>query len=378
MKYIKNKILFITDKVCTDFDIPGGVQLCTREFIEYLNNAGYEVELFKIINKIDWKRKLKIKFGLDVYDTYDFKKQAGQIIEKINELEANIVVINQLNLTPIIKELKRNISCQVKFIGLSHGNESGDYLHDVSQNRKKSFIKVWKLGSQLVHENYLFKILLDGLIVISEQEISINQWIGANNIFFLPRLLKSSFIEWKPKKGLAGFVGTLDHLPNKIGVESVADHLKKNDFRGTLSLVGGPKSVGEEFQKKYTFIDYKGILSEDDLQQHIATWSVFLNPVFWYSRGSSTKLAQAINWGIPIISTPAGRRGYFLSNEAIVLPDHSPKTFADVIKRALTDSEYLVTLKTSTVNNAKSFNIGYWSKNLKEFIEQLPIKNKLS
>ena len=55
---------------------------------------------------------------------------------------------------------------------------------------------------------------------------------------------------------------------------------------------------------------YLGPLSNELLEAEARTWSCFLHPIFCYARGASTKLATALSWEIPIVTTPTGRRGY--------------------------------------------------------------------
>ena len=53
-----------------------------------------------------------------------------------------------------------------------------------------------------------------------------------------------------------------------------------------------------------------GYLNQSELGAEVSTWAFFLNPVFYYSRGVSTKLAKALSWGLPVITTSIGCRGY--------------------------------------------------------------------
>lgn len=365
------KILFITDKKNIDFKVPGGVQICTEEFLEYLRLSGFEVIPFYIVPTKDILKRLKIKLDIEVYERYNFDVYINDIAYIINNENINLVAINQLNLSMIVGKLKSLVSDDVKFIALSHGNESGDYLHDITKDNKPTFAKIWKLGKQIIYESYFFKNLFDAVIVISEHETSINQWLGALNIFYLPRLLSPKFIVLKPISYRIGFVGTLDHLPNNKGLEMVAKALQEKGFNGKIRLVGAPEIAGKAFEEKYPFIEYLGKLENEQLINEVASWSLFLNPVFWYSRGSSTKLCQAINWGLPIISTPAGRRGYVLSDEGIVTNNHNPSIFVDSIIKALNSKEVLSRLETSSKKNAEEFDKRKYAENLNKFLTTL-------
>lgn len=364
------KILFITDNKNLDFKIPGGVQICTLEFLEYFKLSGFEVLPFCVVPTKSIIKKLKINLDIEVYDRYDFDAYINEIVHIVSKKNIKIIAINQLNLIRIVNKLKHLIGDNVKFIGLSHGNESGDYLHEITST-KPTFAKVWKLGKQIIYESYFFKNSLDAVIVISEHEVSINQWLGALRILYLPRLLTPDFIDLKQICNRIGFVGTLSHLPNNKGLELISIALKEKSFNGKLRLIGGPETIGRAFEKDYPFIEYCGKLENEQLMEEISTWSLFLNPVFWYSRGSSTKLSQALNWGVPIISTPAGRRGYELSDESIITKNHNPSDFADSVITALNSKEVLSTIETSSKRNAEEFDKEKHIKSLYQFLMEL-------
>jgi glycosyltransferase involved in cell wall biosynthesis len=364
------EVLFITDGAYIDYEIAGGVQLCTQEFITYLKTAGYTINIFKVQPEITIAKKIKIKLDIEAYSIYEVDKYLAPIIDAIKTNNIKLMLFNQLNIAHWVTVIKNRLPADVKFIALSHGNESGDYLHHVTHNHQNSFIKTWRLGRLLIREKQIFSIL-DGVISISRQEEYINSWIGAKEVLYLPRILTPAFINWQQNAKQVGFVGTLDHLPNLDGIKRLAVELKKQNFGAELVLVGGPEHIGKQVEQEHSFIKYKGRLNSEQLENEVKTWAIFLNPVFWYARGSSTKLAQAINWGLPVITTPAGARGYDLADNAITTGDNSPATFAATVIRALNTPEWLNTLKVSSETNSKSFKIKPWANQLRSFIDNI-------
>ena len=371
MKEQKQPVLFITDKSFVEYTIPGGIQLCTNEFIEYLAVAGYSVNIFKITPSVTFTKKIKRRLNIETYELYDVGNWLDGIVNTINNDKIKLVLFNQVNLAHWSESIKSRIQSDVKFVGLSHGNESGDYLHHVTQSPKTSILKTWKLGRLIVKEKAIFSKYLDGVITISNNETYIDQWLGAQNVFFLPRLLRPEFIDWKPKANTIGFVGTLDHLPNLAGIELLADQLLLQGFDGTLKIVGSPEHLGHSLEKKYKFIHYCGALNDTQLLAEAATWSIFLNPVFWYARGSSTKLSKAINWGLPVLTTQAGTRGYELCNNIISIKDNKPGTLAAIILKTLDSQASLRKLKQASEDNAEHFNIDNWEGKLSAFLHSL-------
>ena len=365
---MKQKVLFISEAGYLRSDIRGGVQLCTDEYIRYIRLVGYDVQEFPVKPSFSLVNRIKIKLRLDTYEHYDVAPYIDDLVKAIKSSPIKLVFVNQVSLSPWVETLKKHVPADVKFIGLSHGNESADYLNDITKPGKPAFLQTWKLGKLLVKENHYFSALLDGVVVLSEQEVAINNWIGANNVLYLPRILEPGFLDWKPKRLVAGFAGTLDHIPNLHGIRYLAKALSEIKFNGKLRIVGGPRVVGENFERQYPFIEYAGPIDDDELVKEVATWSMSVNPVFWYARGASTKLAQAINWGIPCLTTPAGRRGYELADESIVTADNTPKTFAQAMAGILADQQRVINLKTASETNARAFNPEPFVIRLQEFI----------
>ena len=367
----KQAVLFITDKAFVDYTIPGGVQVCTAEFITYLQKADKLIKLVKVSPSPSLLVRIKAKLGLKDLELYNVNKYLNEIVAAINNDNIKLVFFNQLNLSHWAIKIKEKVGAEVKFIGLSHGNESGDYLHEITNTLHTSVLQTWQLGKIIVKEKIMFSKLLNGVVTISDNETYIDQWLGAANPLFLPRILKPNFINWQPKANTIGFVGTLNHLPNTAGIELVAQQLKLSNFTGTFKIVGSPAQIGYELEKKYSFIQYCGVLNNDDLMHEASSWSLFLNPVFWYARGSSTKLALGINWGIPIISTPAGTRGYDLHDRQFITANNTAKSFTQMVLNTLSSAELLGTVKQASVNNAQKFDVDVWAKKLLWYINEL-------
>lgn len=371
LKDQKETVLFLSDKLFVDYTIPGGVQLCTHEFIEYLETAGYVVKVIRVRPNITFARKVKKKLHIEAYELYDVDNWLPEIINTIDTNNIKLVFFNQINLAHWSESIKTRVGGDVKFIGLSHGNESGDYLHDVTQTSKTPFLKTWRLGRLIVKEKAIFSRYLDAVITISDNETYIDQWLGAQNVFYLPRILKKDPINWTPTPNTIGFVGTLSHLPNRKGIELLSDELQKLKFSGALKLVGGPEYAGKELEQKYSFIKYCGGLSPQQLPEEAGTWAIFINPVFWYARGSSTKLSQAINWGLPVASTLAGIRGYDLSDTRITISNNRASDLAEMIVSSLRSETALANLKQAADNNVNQFDLVGWSDKLNRFLISL-------
>jgi glycosyltransferase involved in cell wall biosynthesis len=339
------KAIFLTHPNALKSEFTGGVQLCSQEFhqiiagIEGISLTDYFVPYTKNL-----LQRIQMKLGLENYSMYDAKKDSPELIKYIRDNKIDVVFINMSSLVRYSKFIKANFADSVKVVLLSHGNHSGDFLHLITKPVVKpsilrQFLNKLRLGLLISTEaDYRVKHL-DAVVALSETEKQIENWFGGKKVIFLPRRLYTEFLPFKPVIGRIGFVGRLDHPPNLQGVSILLDAIQKMDHSTVeFRLVGAPESNGQQLAGRYPFIKYLGELSDKALEEEVASWAVFTNPVWWYSTGASTKLARAISWGVPIVSSTAGMRGYSWKSGSIILAD-SPAAMAVQLLQTAVDSD---------------------------------------
>lgn len=333
---MKTKALFLTSKISLNSPIAGGVQMCSRELYDLLLECDIDLKVYDLNFTRSVIPRAQIKFRLDAYHMIDVGKVKKDLIDYIESHGIEIVFLNMSGLIRLAKVMKANFGDKLKVILFSHGNDSGDLLHRITKNRYSlvSRIKdIVRLGFLMSTESSYRIKYLDGVITVSETEEQIERWLGAKSVFFLPRLLKRDFLKHEPDLDRIGFVGRLDHAPNHQGLTLLLDEFKKLDIgRLKVRVVGTPVCWGKKIQNHYSFVQYLGELSDDDLRKEAATWSFFLNPIFWYSAGSSIKLGKGISWGIPIASTLPGLRGYEWKSGRLLLADNPQDMAVKVLK----------------------------------------------
>lgn len=334
---IKQKALFLTHKELLRSEITGGVQLCSQEFhnaisaCDDLQLQDYYVPFTKNI-----LQRVQMKLGFENYSMYDVAKDSPALLKYIEAENIAIVFINMASCVRYAKPIKDKFGDKVKTILLSHGNHSGDFLHLITKPLKKASrirkkIKKTRLGYLIATEATYRVKYLDGVIAISETEKQIENWFGGKRVVFMPRKLYADFVNYHPDLNRVGFVGRLDHPPNIQGITILLDemmHYPSHHLK--LRLVGAPEEQGRKIAEKYKCVEYLGELSDKELEVEIASWAFFINPVWWYSTGASTKLAKGISWGIPIVTTTAGKRGYYWKEGNLLVTD-TPKEMAKAI-----------------------------------------------
>lgn len=309
----KLKALFIChEKFLNPSSLEGGVKFCTNEYIRLIT-IKFDVTNIPVVYTNKLTHRLKKKLGLSAYDDFQPKEYYVQLKRSLDNKDANLVFLNLTNTIPFAEFIKKNWP-HVKVVLCSHGNESGDHLHAIElHNSYKGAFRngaIFTLGNMLVKESY-FRKYIDLVLTVSDVEVGIEKWLGSKAILMVPRFIDVNNIGRMPIYGTVGFLADLTHEPNYFGIKEVCEALKKNGSENTtIRLVGGGKERGLYLTEQYSFVNYVGYLNEEELITELGAWSFALNPVFYYSRGVSTKLGKVLGMGLPVITTDIGLRGY--------------------------------------------------------------------
>ncbi|MBS1834781.1 MAG: glycosyltransferase [Acidobacteria bacterium] len=176
---------------------------------------------------------------------------------------------------------------------------------------------------------------IDVVCTLSPFDRDLEQWIGAKRTAWLPRVIAGKPLDWRPTGDRVGLVGTLDHAPNLEGLIMVLDSLaQRHGAQLRVRLVGGPTQMGRWIAAKYPAVDYLGPLGDRELADEASSWNAFIHPLFCRARGCSTKLATAIGWHIPVVTTTVGHRGYEWREGHFAVAD-DPSSFVDACLRLL-------------------------------------------
>jgi glycosyltransferase involved in cell wall biosynthesis len=210
---------------------------------------------------------------------------------------------------------------------LSHGLESVDFLHTIPLDSHSRHLQS-ELGKRLLAERR-HRVAIDHVFTLTPWEAEIERWLGAKGVTALPRTMtKRAPLEWNPDASRLGFVGTLDHPPTRDGLEQfLAAFERFAPASMHLRVVGGPDASGRSLASRFRSVRYLGPLDDRALEAEASTWSAFVHPLFCFARGCSTKLATALAWRIPVVTTPAGARGYVWREGVLPMAD-SPETLA--------------------------------------------------
>ena len=90
--------IFITNPHDLDSTIPGGVQICSREFLKIIQNAGIDIKIFEVEVSQKWTYRFLRALRLDAYHLYDTQAYADALYEVIENFQATYIFINKSEL----------------------------------------------------------------------------------------------------------------------------------------------------------------------------------------------------------------------------------------------------------------------------------------
>lgn len=293
----------------------GGVQICTREFIDVLEAAGVDITTLPF----EPDRRFAMRFLRSLHSSPFVGPFEPGLLTRIQAAARatpfDFVFLNQEVLASLGPVIRPWLPPHCRIVVLSHGLEHVDLLHFIRlrgrlplSGRMRPTASVL-LGSIVLAEQRS-RQAIDGVCAISPFDADLERWLGTQRVTWLPRVVTSRPLAWQPVPGRLGFVGTLDHAPNLEGLVAILDVMARQDTRGlTVRVVGAP-GVANWLAARYANVEVVGALDDAALLSEAATWTAFLHPIFCLPRGASTKLAQGLSWEIPVITSEHGRRGY--------------------------------------------------------------------
>lgn len=318
----------------------GGVQVCTREYIDVIEAGGIRLTF----SVFDGDRRISTRILRQFNSSAYFRPFEAGFVDAVRRLaveeKPEFVFLNQVDIAPIARSIRKSLPSGCKIVLLSHGLESTDLLHFIRARRKLPLsgrarpTPAVALGKALITESAL-RADIDLVCALSPFDVELEHWLGAKRVGWLPRVVASTPLKWRPLGDRLGYIGTLDHSPNLEGLAMVLEQLASRDTGHLrIRVVGRPDETGRWLARRYPIVDFLGSLDDAALAAEAASWNAIMHPIFCYARGCSTKLATAVAWHIPVVTTTMGRRGYQWRDGGLVLAD-DPGFFADECLRLL-------------------------------------------
>lgn len=159
------------------------------------------------------------------------------------------------------------------------------------------------------------------------------------------------------------FVGNYAHLPNRDAatwfINDIFPTVRKQLDTAVLHIVGAnmPKDLESSLAGKNIVVH--GFVSDAELKDLLVSSRVFIAPLR-YGAGVKGKIGQAIEHGLPVVTTDMGAEGMFLKDDFSCLKANTAKAFAEAIVSLYTDKKLWDTIR----KNAKGVLAQHFSPEL--------------
>lgn len=320
----------------------GGVQAATREYRQVIEAAGFDATVVTFEPDRRWSTRVGRRLFSSPYWRPAAPDLAARIVADATRINARAVFLNQCSLAVLARDLRTALPRACRVVLLSHGLESTDLPHTIAARRRLPVTATTRpsAGVVLWHTHTVERTsrpYVDAVCALSADDAELERGLGARRVDWLPRLIEARALPWRPAEHRVGFVGTLDHAPNLEGLVDVLQALPASSTV-RVRVVGAPPSIGSWLTARFPSVDYVGALDDDALAREAGSWHAFLHPLFYLSRGCSTKLATGLGWQLPVVTTTFGRRGYTWRDGGVI-EAATPAAFVDAIERLMNPAE---------------------------------------
>jgi len=136
------------------------------------------------------------------------------------------------------------------------------------------------------------------------------------------------------------FVGGFGHKPNREGIFWFKDHvlpkLRSKGYLGGVTLVG--TNIGLEDTKILSSVGIQVLGNIKSLEVVYGNHRVAIAPLLT-GRGLKGKIAEALSFGLPVVSTKIGAEGFDLKDQECIFVGDSVEDFSEMVLKLLSNKE---------------------------------------
>lgn len=151
------------------------------------------------------------------------------------------------------------------------------------------------------------------------------------------------------------FLGGFGHPPNTDGVKWFHDKvlpLIKNDIKDIKVTIAGSNPTDEILKLNSPAFEIMGFVEEDQIDNLFNKSKIFIAPLR-YGAGFKGKVAKAMSFGLPVVTTDIGSEGIGLTDGKNVMIANNERAFAKKIIKLYRDEKVWKKLSTNSVNHIK-------------------------
>lgn len=304
----------------------GGIPVSVSQFYDLLEAAGFDFRVVNLPYNKNAHRDLRSRLFASPYHNHFPSSVISATLEPSRDQKPRYIFLNTSMLRATVRDVRALFPAPCKIVFLSSALESVDYLHEIRMRELGSPLWIFafrqfRLGRLLLDESR-FNPSFDHVFCWSPLDCEAERWLGASAVTNLQPGLNPAPVDWQPVYGRFGHVGTMNHPPNMQGLDlflPAFERIAPDNAR--VRLVGGPTEMGLDYARRFPHVEYLGMLTDEEIRSEAQTWNAFIHPLFVYSSGASFKLASALSWQIPLVTTTFGCRGYEWREGSLAIAD---------------------------------------------------------
>jgi glycosyltransferase involved in cell wall biosynthesis len=312
-----------------------------NDLLSKINYKAYNIDTNVSVFDVAVNLLSKTSFNIDRYYDSDFEKL---LIKEIKKTSYDIIQFEGLLISLYLSAVRKNTKAKLVYRAHNIENQIWERLaQQKSDPFKKSYLKMHAKRIK----NYELQQLnnFDSIAVLTEQDkVTLLEYgtkipieiipLGIYLEHYKPDLSKTEFPS-------LFFLGSLDWLPNREGIEWFLDHFHKELTEGDLRVrfyVAG-NDIPERFDD-YEVMGKIFIQGEvDDALEFLNSKSIMIVPLL-SSGGMRVKIVEGMAMQKCIISTALGAEGINYRDGINILIANNQEEFYDAIHRCITDEEY--------------------------------------
>lgn len=351
-------------------------------------------EMIKILQKNDHKIILAVKqfeeTGDDVY--IDFFRGIGIEVCKdyVNTKDKIVTVSDQvteaLHYVDIVwifrplgfdywyKQIKNKISGKKIIYDMVD-------LHYLRMERENNYLEVTKSRKKEMKsfkdKEYFGMQNADAVVSISDEEKNIvsKQGINRDKIFTVSNIHKPVTLQnadFSKRDGLL-FIGGYYHMPNLDAVKFLFEEIMPLVWEKNSSIkvfILGP-NFPEDLKEQYHSDNFQILGYQESVDDWFENSKIFVAPLR-YGAGVKGKIGQALEFGLPVVTTTIGAEGMGLEDKITTsISSDSPKDFAEKILELYSNENLWQTLHSNSALPLSKFSIETQENNIKKLFSYL-------
>ncbi|MDP1845275.1 MAG: glycosyltransferase [Candidatus Moranbacteria bacterium] len=368
----KNKkvMLYMDNNVPTHDQDAGS--FVTFEYLKIFLNLGYKIVFWphnmqKLEPYVETLQQMGIETVFGSISFEQFIRKNGKFIDLALLARPHVA-------SDFIDLIYENTKAKIIYstIDLHHLREKREY--EVGKANGVLELPDWKKTKELEIE--LMEKSDVSLLFSSEEEKIINKEFPEISVETIPWIQKVNFSDGQKEYERRGilFLGGFSHAPNTDAVIWFHDKifpLIKKDLPGIEVAIAGSNPPQEIMKLNSDDFEIKGFVPDEDLPSFFGRHKVFVAPLR-YGAGFKGKIAMAMSYGLPVVTTSIGAEGMGLEDgETAMIADSAEDLAKKIINLYNSENDWKKIADNSIRHVAENYSAEAAQKKFTEIVGKI-------